>query len=197
MTQPQPTTGTGLRFSYCPLCGHALSEGKAIPASPDFPRPHCHHCGYIQYRNPVAVIAGVLVTEGPQLPPRGELTPLHQATHLLLVRRTTTHRGTWCIPCGYLEYDEEIRQATAREMREETGLEVEVGPVLAVHSNFHDPLNHTVGVWFLVRYLDGLLSPGDDADRAALHPLNKIPDPLAFPTDRKVIEELRRRSQVG
>jgi ADP-ribose pyrophosphatase YjhB (NUDIX family) len=51
---------------------------------------------------------------------------------VLLVRRKAPPAGSWCIPCGYVEFDEEIREALAREMREETGLLVEPAGVLAV-----------------------------------------------------------------
>ena len=33
-------------------------------------------------------------------------------------------RGCWCMPCGYLDYNETIRQAAAREVFEETGITV-------------------------------------------------------------------------
>ena len=108
----------------------------------------------------------------------------------LLVRRAGTYKGTWCIPCGFIEYHEEIRTAAAREMTEETGLIVEVGSVFAVHSNFHNPAKQTVGTWFLTRYLGGELRCGDDADRVAFYPLSEPPKRMAFPTDEIVVGSL-------
>jgi ADP-ribose pyrophosphatase YjhB (NUDIX family) len=142
------------------------------------------------YRNPIAVVAGILlsVRDGP--PPPGREVPPSVASHILLVRRSGTHRGSWCIPCGYIEYDEEIRAALAREMREETGLTVEARKVYAVHSNFHDPEQHTVGTWFLTRFLGGGLKAGDDASDAGFFPLQALPGPLAFPTDLEVLVRL-------
>jgi 8-oxo-dGTP diphosphatase len=151
---------------------------------------------FVPHRSPSAVVAGVLLAAGPSLPPPGVAVPPGEATHLLLVRRAGTRRGQWCIPCGYIDYGEEIRAAAAREMREETGLEVAVESVLSVRSNFHDPENLTVGVWFLTRYRAGELRPGDDADAAAFFPLDSPPEELAFPTDRAVIEELRQARKV-
>jgi len=75
-------------------------------------------------------------------------------------------------------------------MLEETGLAVEVGRVWAVKSNFHKPGNHTIGVWFLTRYVEGELRAGDDADAAEFVPLANMSRPLAFPTDLEVIADL-------
>lgn len=152
---------------------------------------HCPQCGYVHYRNQIAVIAVILQSDGPHHPPPGVLIPPSAATHLLLVRRSGIYPGTWCIPCGYVEYDEEVRAAAEREMLEETGLLVETSAVFAVHSNFHNPVNHTSGVWFLARCVGGELIPGDDADRVGFFHLDAMPEPLAFPTDREVIARLK------
>ena len=78
-----------------------------------------------------------------------------------------------------------------REAREEAGIEVTVGEVLHVASNFHEPEKPTVGIWFAARLVDRHATPvaGDDAvavgwfDPAA-------PPPLAFPTDATLLARL-------
>jgi 8-oxo-dGTP pyrophosphatase MutT (NUDIX family) len=32
----------------------------------------------------------------------------------------------WCIPCGYVEYDEDVFDAAAREFKEETNLDIKI-----------------------------------------------------------------------
>lgn len=46
----------------------------------------------------------------------------------------TSNPGVWTLPGGGIEHGEEPRQAVIREFREETGLAVEVGPLLDVDS---------------------------------------------------------------
>lgn len=100
-----------------------------------------------------------------------------------------TREGFWAIPAGFVTYGEEIREAAARELEEETGLTADVGDVVWIASNFHDPAKLTVGVWFAGTVTGGELAAGDDADRAEYFALDQLP-PLAFDTDKAYLRTL-------
>lgn len=156
-------------FRYCPYCAaplEAFHDGERQ-------RLRCPVCGWVHYRNPTVGVAVALLENG----------------HLLLGLRRD---GGWCIPCGHVEWDESIEEAAMREFAEETGLQVALEGVLAVHSNFHDPEHHTVGVWYRGRRRGGQLRAGGDLLQARFFALNALP-PLKFPTDRLVVAQL----QVG
>jgi len=98
--------------------------------------------------------------------------------------------GEWCIPCGSLEWGEDVRAAAERELLEETGLRARAGEVVAVHSNFHDPERLTVGIWFAGEEVEGEPVPADGelSEIGYFDPAK--PPPLAFPTDALVLVQL-------
>ena len=159
------------QFQFCPKCG---SRFQTING-----RLKCQGCDYIFYRNPTVGVAVIL----------------QKGQTILLGRRARgQYKGAWCIPCGHMEWGEEVRAAARREFLEETGLQVEVGRVFTVHSNFHDPESLTVGIWFQGTLIGGSLRAADDLDEADYFPLDALPEPLAFPTDKLVLEQLRLES---
>ena len=133
-------------------------------------------CGHVQFLRPTVGVAVVVVEEG----------------CILLVRRAYGAKaGQWCIPCGHVGWDEDVREAAVRELAEETGVVAELGPVLNVHTNRWRPDRQTVGVWFQGRRVSGEVRAADDADDARFVPLAAIDVELAFPTDELVIEQVR------
>jgi ADP-ribose pyrophosphatase YjhB (NUDIX family) len=123
-----------------------------------------------------------------------------EAGRVLMGRRAHgTHAGLWCIPCGRLEWDEDVREGAIREMREETGLEVTAEDVLAVHSNFHerDRDRQTVGIWFEGKVTGGTLHPADGEFTELGYFQPAEPPDLAFPTDGLVLAKLAEQNRCG
>jgi ADP-ribose pyrophosphatase YjhB (NUDIX family) len=113
------------------------------------------------------------------------------AGRVLMGRRAHgDYAGLWCIPCGYVEWGEDVRDAAVRELQEETGLDAKAGDVVAVHSNFHNQKQYTVGIWFAAAEATGAPTPvdGEFTELAYCDPAD--PPPLAFPTDALVLEQL-------
>ena len=92
---------------------------------------------------------------------------------VLVKRRYEPLAGQWSLPGGTLELGETLESGVAREMREETGLEVDVGPVIEVFDRiFLDEERRVRYHFVLVDYLcwpvGGDLQAGSDVDHAVL-----------------------------
>src|SRR5919112_5194340 len=99
---------------------------------------------------------------------------------VLIRRRYEPLAGQWSLPGGTLELGETLEAGTAREMLEQTGLVVEVGPVIEVFDRIKlDETRrvryHFVLVYYLCWPLSGELRAGSDVDAAVF----VAPDDLA------------------
>ena len=88
-----------------------------------------------------------------------------QGRVLLVERGRPPGEGLWTVPGGRLERDETLAQAVAREVREETGLVVEVGALACVVERMGDDY-HFVILDYLARVIGGTLGAASDV-RAA------------------------------
>lgn len=110
---------------------------------------------------------------------------------VLIERKNPPFQGSWALPGGFVDVGETVEEACRREMKEETGLKVEIIRLLGVYSDpSRDPRGHTVSAVFICRAEGGTLLGGDDAARAEWFPLP--PDvPLAFDHE-KIVRDLIR-----
>ncbi|MDP7114664.1 MAG: NUDIX hydrolase [Myxococcota bacterium] len=113
---------------------------------------------------------------------------------LLLIRRANEpYAGRWALPGGFVDVGdaegaqgEDLMEAAARELREETGLaDVTLWQVAAVGTPDRDPRHRTITVLYGGELRGPLPTPrgGDDANDARWFPLAQVLEgepPLAF-----------------
>ena len=92
----------------------------------------------------------------------------------------------WCLPGGFIEYDEDYLSAGIREVREETSLTVEIRSILSIVSNFLSPRLHTLVAVLEGRVVEGELGPGDDAVDARWFGHDQLPE-MAFEADTHIV----------
>ena len=105
---------------------------------------------------------------------------------LLIQRKNDPFKDQWALPGGFVEEDEDLETAAKRELREETGLEIEaMEQVQAFGTPGRDPRGRTISIAFLSRiFCEEELDPSDDARDARWVDIEKLPEiELAFDHD--------------
>ena len=105
---------------------------------------------------------------------------VHGGQVLIVKRKYEPLAGQWSLPGGGVETGETLEDSVAREMLEETGLEVEVGPVIEVfdritHDERGEVLYHFVLVDYLCWPLGGELRASSDVADARFVDPSELP----------------------
>jgi len=91
---------------------------------------------------------------------------------LIIKRAHEPRKGEWSLPGGLLELGESLQDAARREIKEETSLDIEVGPVIETFDRVHRDDQgkiryHFVIVDFVCWVNGGEAVPGSDAEGVA------------------------------
>jgi ADP-ribose pyrophosphatase YjhB (NUDIX family) len=150
-------------FMYCPKCGSEYFEINS------FKSKHCSSCGFTYYQNPSSSTAAFILNA------KGEL---------LVVRRAKEPaKDTLDLPGGFVDNGETAEEGILREIKEETGLEVDAIEYLFSSPNvyMYSGLGvHTVDMDFLIRVhgdgdaIKAQVHAADDAAAAVWLPLDKV-----------------------
>lgn len=120
------------------------------------------------------------MSEGVGFPRIGVGAVIWRDSDVLLIRRGRMPRaGEWSLPGGKQQQGETVAEALLREVREETGLEVELlGLVDVVDAIFpatdESPAYHYTLIDFSARYVSGEAQAGDDALEVAWVPFGTL-----------------------
>jgi len=156
-------------YRYCPSCGAEC----VVKEEGGRERSACCQCGFIHYKNPSPAVS-ILIIENDKI---------------LLGRRAdaSLKGGMWCLPCGFIEFDEDFLTAARREVEEETGLIADILSIISVMSNYLTPDLHTLVIVLLAQVVGGELCPGDDLDAVAWIALPGPLPEMAFEADEDII----------
>ncbi len=156
-------------WKSCPRCGAALTGDRS--------RLECGECGFVVYASSKPTAGALCVDDG----------------KLLLTRRAhDPFRGYWDIPGGFLDEGEHPLDGLRREIREETGLEVEPDRFVGIwidHYGGDSTAEATLNLYWTARVVGGKPAPADDVSELGWFHADELPPPneLAFENVPKVL----------
>lgn len=100
---------------------------------------------------------------------------------LLIQRLNPPFQNQWALPGGFVDMDETLEQAAARELAEETGLtDIVLSQFKAFSTLNRDPRGHTISIIFTGLVFKGSKAiAGDDAKNVCWFNISELPS-LAF-----------------
>ena len=154
-----------MEMRFCPSCGTPLASrtlcGQVRPAYPA--------CSFVHFPNPRVAVAMFLADRD----------------RLLLVQRgVPPEQGRWALAAGFVDRGESPEAAARREMREETGLEVQVERLLDL---FYDEDREVIVILYRVRWLGGVPAANDDVDAVRWFAKDELPE-VAFESSRRAVQ---------
>ncbi|MDP9793708.1 ADP-ribose pyrophosphatase YjhB (NUDIX family) [Catenuloplanes nepalensis] len=113
------------------------------------------------YHDPAAPKANSLV-------PGGSALVVDDHGHVLLQRRADS--GNWALPGGTMDIGETLDQCVIREVKEETGLNIEITGLLGIYTDPHHVIAYADGevrqefnVTYLGRVIGGTIAVSDES----------------------------------
>lgn len=163
-------------YKFCPFCATVLIEktldGRTRMACP------ASGCDFIFYQNPVPAAGAFIVVDD----------------QILLVKRAHPPRvGWWCFPAGFMEWGEHPRETVIREVKEETGLDIALGPFFDVYSGNDDPRTNAVLMLYQADVIGGELCAADDALEVRFFSFDKLPEKIAFESHIQALADYNTR----
>jgi len=125
-----------------------------------------------EYRNPALTVDSIIISDDKVV---------------LIKRLNNPYKDSWALPGGFVEYGESVEDATVREAKEETNLDICLDKLIGVYSDpDRDPRGHTVTVAYKCSIVGGNLKSSSDAKEAKFFTIDEIKNiKLAF--DHEII----------
>lgn len=159
--------------NFCQRCGHRV----VIKTIDNKPRPYCPSCNFVVFLDP-KLAAVVLATKDDKL---------------VLVRRAIQPSiGKWSFPSGFVDLGEAVQDAAVREMREETGLKINITDLVGLYSKTG---NEIVLAVYSAEVVGGRLRAGTEVIETAFFNQENLPQ-LPFDHDDQILKDWRNTGKL-
>ncbi len=112
---------------------------------------------------------------------------------LLIKRGNEPYKGRWSLPGGFIEMDEELEDAAARELKEETGVSsVNLTQMRTYGTVGRDPRGRVISIVFRGMVKGNLkIKSGDDAADVKWFSVKGLPEKMGFDHRRIITDAIK------
>lgn len=158
-----------IEFNFCSTCSTRLVIKDM--------HPWCNHCQVFFYRNSKPA-AGVAIIKAGQV--------------LLARRGIEPHKGELDIIGGYLRDGELPLDGALREVKEETGLDVQIVDLLGMYVDEYLDGGYILAIHYVAEMIDGDPVAHDDVAALEWYDINTIPRSLGFKNTVETLQDLKK-----
>jgi len=160
-----------MKYKFCPKCRGDLikySEHNQVVSQ-------CSECDFLFFQNSKPTVSALIV-DGNRL--------------LLGKRRKEPFKGMWDVIGGFLNYGEHPYDGLKREVKEETGLDIEIEKCLGFFMDVYGKdQDSTMNICFLCKSTGGIEKPGDDIGELRWFAKDEIPKAeIAFKNGQEMVQ---------
>ena len=154
------------KVKFCHICGTSLTD-ESTHGTEKFNCSSCNHQVFLDPKLAVVVLA-------------------EKNNELLLVKRAIEPSiGKWSFPSGYVDRGEIVEAAAIREVKEETGLNIQITDLIGVYSKKHHPI---VLVVYSAKIVGGEIEAGEESEEVAFFSTDNLPK-MPFPHDEQILSD--------
>lgn len=163
------------QFKYCPKCGSSHFEEN------NFKSKKCQDCNFTYYFNSSAATVAIIQNQNNEI--------------LVATRAFEPAKGTFDLPGGFVDMDENGEEAVAREVKEETGMDVTGVRYLFTIPNLYEYSGfvvHTLDLFFLCKVSSLEFHAEDDVAKLEFMKLSDIdPEQFGLKSVREGIKKIK------
>lgn len=155
-------------YKFCPTCKTKLIR-KPIDNKKFW---FCPNCGFTFWNNPKPVASIILINNNKVL---------------MLQRASPPLKGYWCLPGGFIQYEETPEEGVIREAKEEIGNNVILDGLVGVYRIDNDPRGINIDIIYKAR-AKGEVKLSEEHKNYKFFDLDNLPQKIAY-KHREAIKE--------
>lgn len=155
-------------YKYCPNCKTKLAR-KPIEGIERF---FCPNCDFVFWNNPKPVVSIVLVV-GDKI--------------LMIQRKNQPLKDYWCLPGGYINYEETPEMAVKREVKEEIGRQPQIKKLVGAYRIDNDPRGINIDIIYSGTF-KGRIKLSQEHKNYKFFALSQLPAKIAYKHRQAILD---------